>query len=178
VTGGLLALASTNSQAADGTISFLGTVSDSTCSINGVTSGSAADVSVTLPTVPASSLAAQGAVAGTSSPTDLTFALTGCTGTATKVVAGFENGPTVDQDTGYLTNQAGAGAASNVQVRLLNSSMLPIKITTGENNTLAGNSAKITDGAANLKYFAQYYATGAATAGTVNTSVQYTMQYQ
>jgi major type 1 subunit fimbrin (pilin) len=116
--------------------------------------------------------------AGTSSPTDLTFALTGCTGTATKVVAGFENGPTVDQDTGYLTNQAGAGAASNVQVRLLNSSMLPIKITTGENNTLAGNSAKITDGAANLKYFAQYYATGAATAGTVNTSVQYTMQYQ
>jgi major type 1 subunit fimbrin (pilin) len=29
-----------------------------------------------------------------------------------------------------------------------------------------------------LKYFAQYFATGKAQAGSVSTSVQYTMQYQ
>jgi major type 1 subunit fimbrin (pilin) len=178
LTGSLLALASMNSQAADGTISFTGTVSDTTCSINGTASGSPADLSVTLPTVSASTLASQGSVAGTSSPTDLVFALTNCSGTATKAIASFENGPTVDQTTGYLKNQAAAGAATNVQVRLLNASLLPINITTGENNSIANNAATITGGNANLKYFAQYYATGKATSGAVNTTVQYTMQYQ
>jgi major type 1 subunit fimbrin (pilin) len=144
-TGSLLGLASFGAHAADGTITITGTLSNTTCSINGKASGTAADVAVTLPTVSAGTLSAAGAVAGTSSPTGITMALT---------------------------------PATNVEVRLLNASMQPINIVTGLNNDIAGNGATITTGSANLKYFAQYYATGKATAGNVSTNVQYTMQYQ
>ncbi|CDY75134.1 Fimbrial protein precursor [Caballeronia glathei] len=173
---GTVALASTGAQAADGTISFTGTVSDTTCSIDAKATG-AADKAVTLPTVSTRTLGANGAVAGTSAATDLVFALTGCSAGATKAVARFENGPTIDQTTGYLKNQA-AGGATNVQVRLLNASMQPINVVTGANNDIANNGAAIVSSAANLKYFAEYFATGVATAGPLSTSVQYTMQYQ
>jgi major type 1 subunit fimbrin (pilin) len=178
VTGGLLGLASLGAQAADGTISFTGTVSNTTCSINGTASGTPANLSVVLPTVSAGTLSAQGSVAGTSGPSDMTLALTGCTGGATKAIATFENGPTVDQANGYLTNQATTGPANNVEIRLLNASLQPINITTGLNNAIDGNGATITSGSGNLKYFAQYYSKGAVTPGAVSTSVQYTMQYQ
>jgi major type 1 subunit fimbrin (pilin) len=178
VTGGLLGIASLGAQAADGTITFTGTLSNQTCSINGTASGSPANLSVTLPTVPAGTLSATGAIAGTTSPTAIQFALTGCTGGAAKAIASFENSPVVDQTTGYLVNQAGTSPAANVQVRLLSTAMQPINIVTNSNNALATNGAAITGGAANLQYYAQYYATGKATAGAVSTQVQYTMQYQ
>jgi major type 1 subunit fimbrin (pilin) len=170
-----LALASTGASAADGTITFTGAVTDTTCSIDTKVAG-AADKNVTLPNVTDSTLSSKGATAGTTGATDMTFTLSGCS-TETKAVARFENGPTIDQTTGYLANQAPAGA-QNVQVRLLNASHLPINVVTGENNDMAGNGAAIVTGAANLKYFAEYYATGKATAGPVNTSVQYTVDYQ
>ena len=170
-----IALGSTSANAADGTITFIGAVTDTTCSIDAKAVG-AADKDVTLPTVTSSTLGSKGSTAGTTAATDLTFALSGCS-TETKAVARFENGPTIDQTTGYLANQAPAGA-QNVQVRLLNASHMPINVVTGENNDMAGNGAAIVSGAANLKYFAEYYATGKATAGPVNTSVQYTVDYQ
>jgi major type 1 subunit fimbrin (pilin) len=170
-----IALGSTGANAADGTITFIGAVTDTTCSIDAKAVG-AADKNVTLPTVTSSTLGSKASTAGTTAATDLTFALSGCS-TETKAVARFENGPTIDQTTGYLANQAPAGA-QNVQVRLLNASHMPINVVTGENNDMAGNGAAIVSGAANLKYFAEYYATGKATAGPVNTSVQYTVGYQ
>ena len=178
VASGLIGLTSLNARAADGTITIQGAVSDTTCSINGAASGAPADISVTLPTVQAGSLAAAGAVAGTSNPGDIQMTLSGCSGAATKAVARFENGTTVDQASGYLKNMSGAGGAQNVQVRLLNASMQPINITSGANNDIASNGTAISGGSASLRYFAQYYATGKAQAGNVSTSVQYTMQYQ
>ncbi|MDM0044283.1 fimbrial protein [Variovorax dokdonensis] len=169
--------ASIGAQAADGTITFNGTVTDTTCSINGAAAG-AGDKTITLPSVSKASLAAAGQTAGTSSPADIKFALTGCTGSATKVVARFENGPTVDQASGRLVNTAGAGAATNVQIELLNKDQQPINVTTNSNNAVAANGATIASGAANLVYYGRYYATGAATAGSVSSTVQYTMQYQ
>lgn len=174
-TSGLLGLASFSAQAADGTITITGTVSDTTCSINGTATGTSADKSITLPSVSAGSLSTAGNVAGTSNPSDLALTLSGCTGAATKAIARFENGPTVDQTSGYLNN---SGTATKVQVRLLNAQMQPINITTNANNDISADSTMISGGGANLKYFAQYYSTGKATAGTVSTSVQYTMQYQ
>ncbi|SOE93240.1 major type 1 subunit fimbrin (pilin) [Burkholderia sp. D7] len=172
-----IALASTGANAADGTITFTGSVTNTTCSIDAKTAGSA-DKNVTLKQVTASTLASKGATAGTTDGTDLTFVLSGCL-TETKAVARFENGPTIDQSTGYLTNQAPAETgAKNVQVRLLNASRLPINVVTGENNDMAGNGVAIVSNGADLKYFAEYYATGKATSGPVNTSVQYTVDYQ
>jgi major type 1 subunit fimbrin (pilin) len=147
-----------------------------TCSIDAQASG-AVNKAVTLPTVSKRTLGANGATAGTSAATDLTFALTGCTA-GTKALAHFENGPTVDQTTGYLTNQSTNSPATNVEVRLLNASLQPINIVTSANNDFTTDGVAITSGSGNMKYFAQYFATGAATAGEVKTSVQYTMQYQ
>lgn len=178
VSTSVIALMSVNAHAADGTITINGALTDTTCSVNSVASGSAANVTATLPTVPSGSLAAAGATAGTSNLGDLKLTLSGCSGAATKVVARFENGPTVDQASGNLTNQAVSSAANNVQVRLLNAQMQPINILTNANNDIASKGAAISGGAATLNYFAQYYATGKATAGNVSTSVQYTMQYQ
>ncbi|CAB3761031.1 fimbrial protein [Paraburkholderia solisilvae] len=178
VAGGLVGIASLNAHAADGTITIQGSVSDTTCSINGATSGTPADISVTLPTVQAGSLASAGAVAGTSNAGDIQMVLSGCSGAATKATARFENGSTVDQSSGYLKNMSGTNAAQNVEVRLLNVNMQPINILTGQNNDIDSNGTAITGGSAVLKYFAQYYATGKAQAGSVSTSVQYTMQYQ
>jgi major type 1 subunit fimbrin (pilin) len=167
-----------NARAADGTITINGAVTDTTCSINAVPNGSPANVTTTLPTVDAGALAAAGATAGTSNLGDLKLALSGCSGTATKAVARFENGPTVDQSNGYLVNQAVSAPAQNVEVRLLNANMQPINILTNTNNDIATNGAAISAGAATLNYFAQYFATGKAQSGAVNTQVQYTMQYQ
>jgi len=172
--GGLLGFSSIGAHAADGTITITGTVTDTTCSINGDEAGVNFSKTITLPTVTASALSATGAVAGTSQPSDLRFSLSGCSA-GTKAIASFENGPTVDQDTGNLIN---AGTAANVQVQLLNGLMQPINITTNSNNQLATNGAAITQGAADLKYYARYFATGKADAGTVTTSVQFSMQYQ
>src|SRR5579864_3044940 len=96
-TGSLLSLASFGAHAADGTITITGSVADSTCSINGVASGSPANLAVTLAPVSSGSLSAAGATAGTSNAADMQFKLTGCSGTATKAIARFENGSTVDQ---------------------------------------------------------------------------------
>jgi major type 1 subunit fimbrin (pilin) len=175
---GLVSLASFDARAADGTIQISGSISDTTCSINGVTSGSPSDIGVLLPTVTAGSLASQGDAAGMSKASDIRMVLSGCSGAATRAVARFENGPTVDQATGFLKNMAGANGAQNVEVRLLNANLMPINIVTGGNNDINGNSTEIVNGSAVLQYFAQYYATGKAQAGSVATSVQYTMQYQ
>ncbi|TDY20291.1 major type 1 subunit fimbrin (pilin) [Paraburkholderia sp. BL6665CI2N2] len=177
-TGSLLGLTSIGALAADGTLTFTGQVTDTTCSINGNAPGTAADLAISLAPVAAGSLATLGAVAGTTNAGDITFNLTGCSGAATKAIVGFENGATVDQATGYLTNQAAIGGATNVEVRLLNASMQPINITNDSNNNTQQNAATITGGAATLTYFAQYYATGAATPGPFNTSIQYSMFYE
>jgi len=177
-TGGLLGLASLGAQASDGTITFTGSLSDTTCSINGVAAGSPADIpNVTLPEVSASVLGTAGATAGRLS-TPITLALTGCSGSATKAVAYFESGPTIDQGNGYLKNMASASPATNVEVRLLNAVFQPINIAKGSHNDIASNGATITAGNATLNYYGEYYATGKATAGAVSTSVNYTMQYQ
>ncbi len=47
-TGGLLGLASFGAHAADGTITITGTVTNTTCSINGAAAGTPADLTVTL----------------------------------------------------------------------------------------------------------------------------------
>jgi major type 1 subunit fimbrin (pilin) len=175
VTGGLLGVASFGAHAADGTITFTGSVSSSTCSINGIAAGTQAPLPVTLQSATTAALTAAGQTANTTNQSDMQFKLTGCTGPATKAIAHFENGATVDQTTGNLMN---SGSATNVQIRLLNAQMQPINLVTSANNMSGANSVAIVDGSATVGYFAQYYATGKATAGTVGSTVQYTMQYQ
>lgn len=177
----LIAGAATASQvafAADGTITFSGAVTAQTCTINGNGSGSK-NFTVTLPTVSASSLATAGATAGA---TPFNIALTACTPTtgtnAVKAVhAYFEAGPTIDTTTGNLI--LASGGATNVEIQLLNAAdQSAVKLGQADASQNSKPVNVSAGGAATLQFYAQYYATGAATAGAANSSVMYTIAYQ
>ena len=167
----LLVLATSSVFAADGTITINGQVTDKTCTVN---AGTTKDFTVTLPTVSQSVLAVAGDTAGR---TPFTINLTGCTA-GSKVATYFEPGATVDFSTGRLNNAS--GTATNVQVQLLGSNNTAIPVLAAGAGGVQTNSqlVAVTDGAANLNYYAQYYATDASTPGSVATSVKYTIIYQ
>ncbi|EEV7644078.1 F17 fimbrial protein [Escherichia coli] len=171
---GILAAASSSATLAhDGTINFTGKVVDQTCSVTTV----ADPLTVTLPTVSTKSLDSTGKVAGL---TPFTISLKGCNTAATgaqHVNAYFEPNANTDYTTGNLTNTASSGA-SNVQIQLLNADGVKViklgQAAAAQNvDTVAINDANVT-----LRYNAQYYATGVATAGDVTSTVNYTIAYQ
>ncbi|KML46884.1 pilus assembly protein FimA [Burkholderia cepacia] len=164
--------------AADGEIAFTGKVLSTTCSI-GAGGGATGNKNMTvkLPSVSASALANAGNVAGR---TPFSIVLSGCTGDSTKVSTVFEAGDTVDGGSGRL-NLVSAGAedkvAANVQINLLNDKQQPIAAGypgAQQNSQVVA----LTDGGATLNYFAEYYATGKSAAGSANTRVQYSLDYQ
>lgn len=170
----VLAAVSPAAFAADGTITFTGRVSAQTCTISG-NGGTSRNFTVTLPPASASTLAADGNFAGR---TPFNIRLTNCTPNTGNVAVFFESGPNVDQATGRLRNTAtGSGAATNVQVGVLNADLTNIAVGL----TFASQRSQrvaITAGAATLQYYAQYVATGgAATAGNVSTSTLYSVVY-
>lgn len=164
----LLAGIAAQAQAADGTINFTGNITDSSCTPS--VSGGTSTGTVTLPTVSTKSLATANATAGA---TQFSIALTGCSGTATKAATWFEAGSTVDAASGRLTNKTGSGFATNVQVALHNADDTPIVI-----GRSASTAVDIVNQGATMNLNARYYATAAAGAGKVETSVNYTIQYQ
>ncbi|MCF3128015.1 MULTISPECIES: fimbrial protein [Acinetobacter] len=161
-----------NAQAADGTITINGLVTDKTCNI---VTPAGKDFTVTLPTVSKQTLAAAGNVAGR---TPFQIKLANCS--EGKVATYFEPGATVDFNTGRLLNQDASGA-KNVNVQLLGNNNQVIPVLAAGANGAQANSQWVdvaAAGSADLNYYAEYYATGASTAGKVNTSVQYTIIYQ
>lgn len=163
-----LALGSVAAHAADGTVTINGKVTDQTCKV----SANSKDITVTLPTVGIGSLATATTTAGR---TPFTINLENCK--AGQVSAFFETGGNVDAASGRLNN---TGGASNVQVQLLSDSSVVIPVLANAAQapvTTKATVAKDADSAA-LNYYAEYYATGAATAGNVATSVKYTINYQ
>jgi major type 1 subunit fimbrin (pilin) len=169
VAAALAAALPMTSHAADGTITFTGTIVSQTCTINGNGSGSK-DFAVALPTVSASALNGAGQKAGR---TPFNIQLTACSGTG-NVHAYFEPGATTDAGTGNL--KLNAGGADMVQIGLLNDDFSPIVMGAAD---VAQNShaVSVASGTATLPYFAEYVATGVATAGAANSSVMYTLVY-
>ncbi|KRG69436.1 ferrous iron transporter B [Stenotrophomonas terrae] len=160
------------SHAADGTITFNGEITDKTCTI---ASPQGKDFTVTLPTVSTSALSAAGQVAGR---TPFSMSLSQCS--AGDVATYFEPGATIDISSGRLNNVATANAASAVKLQLLGDNSLFIPVVAAGAGASQANSQTVTvDGAgsANLNYFVEYYATGAATPGEVSSSVKYTIIY-
>ena len=130
---------------------------------------------VTLPDVWQSALASSGSVAGA---TSFSIAVSGCGPTLSKVQTYFSSN-TVDSTTHNLVNTSGTGYAGNVEVQLLDGQNANAAINLS-NTTVTTQTATTTlsGGGATLNYQAQYYATGAATAGSVKTTAQFTMVYQ
>ena len=147
------AMAAQVASAADGTVTFNGDVTAQTCVINGNGSG-ANDFLVTLPTVSASALGADGVAAGRSAVFNIS--LTNCTPNSGNVHTYFEPGVTTDSGTGNLILDA--GGADNVQIRLLNGDdFSPIKAGFADASQNS-KSVAITSGAAVLPYAAEYVA--------------------
>ncbi len=158
--------------AVDGTITFNGEITDKTCTVS---TPQGKDFAVTLPTVAASALAASGQVAGR---TPFSIALTQWD--AGDVATYFEPGATVDLASGRLNNTAATNAATQVKLQLLGSNSQVIPVVAAGAGSAQTNSQWATvaaDGSANLNYFVEYYATGAATPGEVTSSVKYTIIY-
>lgn len=158
-----IAAVSSPALAVDGTISFSGNVQTSTCTVNTGT------FTVTLPNVSTTSLATALSTAG-AKPFQISL---NCS-SAGNATAYFETGTNVNA-AGRLTN---TGTAAVVQVQLLNGAGGVINLA-GAGGSQNNPLTPVASGANNLNYTAQYYApTTGVTAGTVSTSVVYTMQYQ
>ncbi|QUE78300.1 type 1 fimbrial protein [Stutzerimonas stutzeri] len=154
--------------AADGEVQITGMITANTCV---VTSGTAGLHTVTLPTVMANTLNQAGKTAGR---TPFTVELASCSPDSGDVALYFEPGANTDMATGRLNN---TGAATGVQVGLLNSSMVPIGLNQPSAAAQNSQTVSIVSGSASLSYFAEYYATGAAGPGTVNTSTFFSVVY-
>jgi major type 1 subunit fimbrin (pilin) len=133
---------------------------------------------VQLPTVNTSLLSSAGAVTGITS-----FQITvSCDDTndtpnsiddPLRVYATFDSSLNVDSATGNLIIDAGTQAATNVQVQILNEDNSVVNLADGGATTQRSP----------LRYtilwtfYAQYYATGQATSGSVNTYTTFTIVY-
>lgn len=156
----------------DNTVTFQGEVTSETCSVT--INGNSAKPIVLLPTVNASALAASGSVAGQAT---FDVGVTGCTGnaaTATTINSVFAGNSV--STAGNLSNVAATNAATNVEVQILDTASKVIDFTSGF--TGAGDlSLKAGEKSASATYTAQYYATGVATAGAVEATMQYAVSY-
>ncbi|NNS07415.1 fimbrial protein [Erwinia sp. JH02] len=152
--------------AANGTITFTGDISNTTCNVS--VNGRNSSTTIVFEPISASALAKAGEVAN-EQPVILT--LTNCQNPTENVRALFDSTET-DSMTGNLKNK---GSAANVQVQLMDNNRKPIKL--GDGSQASGPSFKIVDDLATLNYFARYYATDKVEAGDVSTVVNYSLSY-
>lgn len=183
---------SIGAHAASGTITFNGSVASQTCSATtsavGTGAVGASDFAVTLPSVSAADLKANGATAGA---VGFSVTVANCTSATGKVTTFFESGPAVDLTTGRLNNMTpiASGGAANVQIELLNASDNSL-IRVGADKSSQGTQwATLTSsspagatkpvGNATMNYIARYRANGgAAASGLVTSKVTYSMVWQ
>jgi len=155
------------------TITFQGKVASETCSVT--VNGNTAKPVVLLPTVNVSELAEKGKVTGN---TTFDIGVTGCTGsdTAETKISTVFAGNSVST-TGNLSNVAATDAAKNVEIRILDTSNAPIDFNTGLFNGEGDLKLAAKAKTASATYTAQYFATGASTAGAVESTMQYAVSY-
>lgn len=159
-------------QAADGTIHFKGSVVSAGCVVTA--RATPADINVTLPPVSTSVLNERGKTAGR---TPFFISVAGCEADATTVRTYFESGPTVNLSTNNLSIEPGEGSAGNVELQLLNGDFSRIRL--GLPPELQNSKPLVTaDGEGSLRYYAEYVATGQATAGRADSSVMFTLVYR
>lgn len=175
----ILILNSHLSAADDGTISFTGKISDVTCLITGGTengvSTTGGDFKVVLQEVSTSALSQAEKKAG---DTKFYIKLSGAQcadGKTANIVYERAQSSAIDTVTGRLKNTATTSdAAKNVQIGILNYDKKILNL-----NDLTSHQPKvIASKEARFDYWAQYVATdGAASAGTVESSIVYSVTY-
>jgi major type 1 subunit fimbrin (pilin) len=175
--GALVAGTASAAASTGGTIRFTGAVTDETCTITGGsgTDGGQGNFTVALDPVPASQLAAAGDVAN-KKPFTVIIGGPGqgsCQDGKVARMSFLTSSPRIDPTTGTLTN-ALSGEATNANVQLLDSTGGVVALNDPANGY---DSPAIANNTATIDFAAQYYATGAATPGLVDTSVVYAVTY-
>lgn len=171
-----VAISANAATTSSGTITIKGQVVSSTCNV--AVNGSQSPT-ITLPTYDTNTLLS-GVSAGW---TPVTMSLTGCTAvTGMTQVFPYFTGTSIDTTSGYLKNATGAGN-SNVEVAFSTtqsiSGALSLQNASGAQGVTPANLPTTGTNAPSFTYYAGYVAYGAnATAGAVNTNVQYALNYQ
>ncbi|HKR76619.1 MAG TPA: fimbrial protein [Rhodanobacter sp.] len=156
--------------ATDGTITINGQVVAATCTI--AVNGGTANGTVVLKPAPTTSLATAGSTYG---DMPFTIGVTGCDASLNgKTVSPYWSGTNVNSN-GRLNN---TGTATLVNLQLLNNDDSTAIALNGPEGGQGTTGAAVASGAATMTYYARYYATGAAGAGTVSSTVNYTLIYQ
>ena len=152
--------------AADGTINFTGSVIAATCTYT----AAGKSQSVALPAVSASALSGP---ANTTTAGDTAFNVELDSCNAPKSVAIRLEGGAFDIATGNLKNTATTGAAGGVMVQLFDrNTNTPFQVS---GTTAAVQSSA--DGKAVIPLLAKYVATGTVSAGSVTSSVNFSIIY-
>lgn len=170
------AYALTDTGVPGGTITFNGSVTDTTCN---VTTNNGADFTVQLSPVTVANVGtAVGLVNEGSKP--FTIAVSDCASTdadATALKISFSS-PNVSDDEKYLKNYSGSASGVGIALTEDGQSMIPFNTTvaTGLNKTDFDKAGETK----NLTYYANYYNFGGGdiTAGSVVTSATYTFSYE
>jgi type 1 fimbria pilin len=160
----------TSSSAAISTLSTNSAVlTTASCALNGGTDN---NLTVTLPTIAASSLRGTGTVAGLT-PFNISYACT----SGSKLTMTMSSTTAWNTNLGVISSSAscsGTTPAGNVGVQVLQSPTTPMPFTTTGQSL--GNSP---NGTLTIPYYAQYYQTGApVTAGPVCATATFTMTYK
>jgi major type 1 subunit fimbrin (pilin) len=154
-----------------GVVTINGELVANTCDVTG--NGQGNNFTVTLPTVSASTLSEAGSSSGR---TGFPIALTNCTPATGNVHTFWEYGANTLSDGNLKSN----GTATSVEVRLYdyNGSEKVLDVSKADGAQGSQNVA-ISSGNANLQYAAEYFSpAGGAGAGTVTTTVTYSIVYQ
>ena len=164
----LIAAASATVAMADsGTITFNGLVVADTCTTT--LTGGASATAVTLPTVQTTALAAANNIAGY---TPFSLSVTSCDATAATRGIHYTLTPSA-YDASNNSLLANTGTATNVGVEILEGAT-PIAFVGAAHQT---PNVTLTSGAGSVSLAARYQATGAATAGTVTSALNWTLVY-
>jgi len=165
------ALGAQVASASDGTITFNGALSASTCSIN----GGNPNLTVAMPNVSSTSF---GSVGATSGRTAFALNLTGCTQTTGNVHAYFDTSALVNVTSGNLLNRSDAGNAKGIEMALRNASD-GTKIVMGVPDASQGSKpVALVAGAGSMNYWIEYVRMGDVTPGPVASEVLYEIVYQ
>lgn len=162
--------------AADGKVTFEGEIlSDGTCKIE----TDSQNRTVTLPTVGKANLRIAGQ---TAAPVPFSITLKECKIADAEKANLLFSGAATGQI--YLSNATGSGKANNVGIQIVKAdgTGTPIKVDGSQaNSEKAPDTGKEQNGTViqpRFDYFAHYYATGAATAGEVEATATFQVQYK
>lgn len=171
ITVGLLMVKS--AFAIDGTINFSGEITANTCNVK-IDNSLNGSGTVTLPTVSTSAFTGVNSVAGM---TAFNISLSGCSITKDTTVSAYFEPGAYTNNTGRLS-QSHVSGATGVEIQLLNSSqgVMNLFAAQGSQNDV-GTSMNIGATSAVLTYYAQYFSTGAVSAGPVTSQVSYSVVY-